>query len=348
MGLRGRIGGAMRNEKLYNMISILYEMEVNIYTLDRCIVQLNQQIDVLGIKKSIEKPSINYDDLSTRSVDGIFWIIGMILGFVIVLFQGCARYSGGGIFSSINSLFMTVIEGGIVAFIGALIGFGIDRIYIQAKVQKIQREERARREEIYHRNMEKYQKDVQQDKERMAKEIEKRSFLQSELEVLENQRKEEENKLKCLYDIAGILPEYRSLIHIGYMKDLMEIGVSARFDGTDGLYYLVRKEIQADQLNKNISDISGKLDEVIKIGNRLYGKMQSMQVEARNLSNQILEEGERSRIMQNATINMLHGISNHTEGIAQNTAAVRYRLERIEKERNYEQYFKEIRESLPE
>lgn len=68
----------------------------------------------------------------------------------------------------------------------------------------------------------------------------------------------------------------KDLIPIGYMHEFIRLGIATHLEGADGLYYLVRNELRADQFQCSIEEISCKLDTVIDKQREIYGVISDM------------------------------------------------------------------------
>ncbi|MBQ6105747.1 MAG: hypothetical protein IJL03_07345 [Lachnospiraceae bacterium] len=107
---------------------------------------------------------------------------------------------------------------------------------------------------------------------------------------LRNLEKKEAETLAELYEKAGIGADYRRLIPMRYMANFFNLGISRKLEGTDGLYYLVRQELRADQFNASLKEISAKMDTVIGRQSEIYRELCAIEEKNREMIRE-LEKG---------------------------------------------------------
>ncbi|MBQ7574619.1 MAG: hypothetical protein IJT23_10220 [Clostridia bacterium] len=106
-----------------------------------------------------------------------------------------------------------------------------------------------------------------------------------------------------------------------FAHEFIRLGISRQLEGAQGLYYLIRKELRMDQMQRSLDDISRKLDEIIDNQREIYGEIVKMNNKCEN--------------MIQATLKMSKNLNN----IEQNTAISAYNSERILKEEEYQTFF---------
>ena len=143
--------------------------------------------------------------------------------------------------------------------------------------------------------------------------------------------------IQTMYDDAGIDSAYRKLIPIRYMFDYYKLGISRKLEGTDGLYYLVRQELRADQFNASLQDISSKMSTLIKGQSEVYREL----CEANNRSAKMI--GELINHVDNMSSNMISEAVNIRGEIAKGTQVAAYTAKRMEAEISYLSYFSSLR-----
>lgn len=253
--------------KLQQGISILYDLELNNYLMEKSIKKLNYIIDNLGYYRGLsnkptrETTSINWDDAENPVF--IAGLIGFILGIIVG-------------FTTSDGFFETVLVVVIGAIIGAIIGVIIGGIIgiFYAISKKNKRQENIDR--TYNLNCKSYQKKVEDNESRIAYENIQKKHLIEQRNILIKRKKEATSKLNKYYNIMGIDINYRNIVPIGYMNEFMRLGIATKLEGANGLYYLVRQELRADQLKYSLDEISRKLETIISNQHELYYQISDM------------------------------------------------------------------------
>lgn len=257
----------MTKEELQQGISILYDMELNDYLMERTINELDEQIGSLGYKKRFSQPQ---KKSVSANFDYCVWcgFIFAVIGAIIMLINGYVTYPGG--------FFVKLIEGILEGILGAVIG-GIVGIIIGAFVA-ICKKGAAKEEEDrkYQENLAKLESAKKSDNIRVSNEIEQMKILSKERNLLTHRKNEARQKLSKYYSIMNIDSNYCHLLPIGYMYEFIRLGISTHLEGADGLYYLVRKELRMEQLQYSVEEISQKLDTIIDNQHEIYSQLSDM------------------------------------------------------------------------
>ena len=290
-------------ENLQEAISILYDMEQDVYATTRMIDQVDQKISRLGIRYRINEPvldiRVNKISLSGLAI-AMLTIIPGLGGALFGLLMGMVFEIDFLISAVAGSVFYTSL------FLG--IPMGITKLINSVRYKRA--ENKARR--IYYCEYEKYKSQVKQQDARLKKEENEIKSLQSVKNRLMQKNAATKRQLSVYYDRTGIDKDYRNLVPIGYMKDYMRLGISARLHGPNGLNYYIRQELRADMLQMTMQEISSKLDVLLEINMAVFCELVSLN----NKCDQIMQDvGQIVHLMaeQNKTISDLHESSKMNE-----------------------------------
>ncbi len=254
------------SENLKTGISILYDMEMNNYLMTRAIEKLNRKISGMGYSQKINAPRKQEGDHCTVTVGIIGGVIGAVLGLIIGLLSGCLDDSPFFIFDRIGDVIKNILKTMLICAVvglvlGIIIGLLIDIFDGRA----------AKRE--YKESMREYYQQVNDDNNRVAWEKQQVSYLIKQRDALKYKLAQSKQILNQFYNRMNIDANYRNIVPIGYMDEFMRLGIATRLEGADGLYYLVRNELRADQFQHTLEEISGKLDIIIDQNSRIYGEL---------------------------------------------------------------------------
>ena len=192
---------------------------------------------------------------------------------------------------SIRLLFFIHIDGilmFLLCFLGGILGGAIlgylssmlsdllfhDRLEesLQKKQQKENQKSQKRATDEYKEKLSIYEQKCKNADLKFDKQI---AILQRELNRIATQYNESKNKLYSFYSVSGISSEYCYAIPIFYMYDFLRLGISNKLEGADGLYYLVRQELRADEFQTTLSEMNQKLTTIINNQNRYYQQIMS-------------------------------------------------------------------------
>ena len=157
----------MATKELKEYLSMLIDMEKNIFTQKETINNMQYKIKDLGIKKNIQKPSSKRldDDGAIELIGGSFALIIGILLFITCI---CSKQ-----LSSMRVLSLIII--GTIFFIIGLISF----MSSYHKKMRYEKDKYAFEDE-----MEEYKKFVKDDKKRVRKELIVKKYIESEMQKL--------------------------------------------------------------------------------------------------------------------------------------------------------------------
>ncbi len=288
-------------------------MELNNYLMTRSISELEDKISLLGKKKHFKEPIKFKAEGSDTSVVNATWYSAFGVGMVCCIIAAAIGMSTAGFFVGLIFTFVGLIVGGII---GAVAG----NLISKSRDNKIYKES-------YAEDCEKYNRNIENDRLRIEEENRQRMFLIKQRDALIERKNEASRKLNSFYMTVGIDKNYRNLIPIGYMYEFMSLGIATKLEGADGLYYLVRRELRADQMQYTLDEISFKLDTIIDNQHRIYGEL----TDINNKCDRIISETVRSAELAARNNEML-------SVAAANTAITAYNSERIASEAKFQSY----------
>lgn len=289
-------------------------MELNNYLMTRSISELDDEINSLGKKKSISKPV----DLTADAGD---------IGWIILEGLKWSALSFGIIVAIIGVVIGAIIDGYMAipfAFIGYIAGTILGTIGIAIWIYTSDNKDCRRK---YKEDCDEYDKKIQNEEMRVKTELRTKDILLKQRDSLIERKTEASRKLNSFYMAVGIDKNYRNLIPIGYMYEFMSLGIATKLEGADGLYYLVRRELRADQMQYTLDEISFKLDTIIDNQHRIYGEL----TEINNKCDRIISETVKSAELAARNNEML------SVAVA-NTAITAYNSERIASEAKFQSY----------
>ncbi len=290
--------------KVENSVAILYDMEKNNHLMRRGLIQLDKTIASLAIARNISAPQkqkVSFLQI-LLGLEVFFAGIGACIGGVIGLFVGFLEY--GGFFMRILGAFAgTIYYGLIVGGCAAALGFVV-AIFISIRDSK-------RSKSDYSKACVDYEERIKYERLRLQREGQQKQNLIEERARLHEKYCDSFYELESYYSTVGIAEEYRNFIAIGYMYKFVELGISDKLGGTDGLYYLVREELQWEELMRRLTEISDKLDMMIDNTSRLYEDLQRLNRRCDELVSYVVK-----------TSSALSNIERNTELTAYNTERI--------------------------
>ena len=266
--------------KLKEGISIVYDLELNNYLMNKSIRKLNYSIKNLCIPQKYDLPEKKetVESVGKLGTSILFGLGGAVIGFIASLFSSksfLAMAKLGGLFLAFDRLSSSLAVSAKFALVGCIIGIVLSILTIPL-LAKSAKDDAKKAEDEYNNKLLDYQRKVKKDKIRLANEKKQRDILIQQRDILIKRKKAATVKLNNYYDIMGIDTNYRNLIPIGYMNEFIRLGISTKLEGADGLYYLVRKELRQDQISASLDEISKKLDTVIDNQHQIYSELSSM------------------------------------------------------------------------
>lgn len=276
----------MNEKELGEALNILYQLEAGAYQTERLSAEAHSAGFKYGIpKKFPELPDYEEPD----GPDGKWEQIGKVAGYVIVIVLITVFNDKPGWWNDTRQLLLYIfVSIPVMAFLGwilsgilTVVGKWID----EKRYRRFVNEDRKRWEESQHaEDIAKRERETEEDNRRVSRELEvRRTLWKKSFELNELAEDMRNNQLRDLYDRIGMPADYRKLITMRYMADFFNQGISRKLEGTDGLYYLVRKELRADQFNASLQDISTKLDKILSNQTQLYRDLVRMNQENKEM-----------------------------------------------------------------
>ena len=313
----------MTEQELTQGISMLYDMETNNYLMSRTIEGLNEEIESLGFRKNYQKPVRAKTPVgdTVGASSSIFLGSGGVIGGIIGAIVGFSFENFDGFFNSFFSLLAVIIHIVIGALIGAGIGLGIGLIVGAILSAKKSTEI----DQSYQNQCVAYDQAVANDQRRVQLELAQRQILIEQRETLQNRLQNSLEKTQEFYDMMGIDRKFRYLIPIGYMEEYTRLGIATKLTGIDGLYYLIKKELQFDVLQATLQQISEQLDELIDQQRDMYHELVSI-------------NNKCDGILQNTAAIALSAAKNNEmkNQILEKMDLIAYNEERVAKEISYQ------------
>lgn len=284
----------MTEANLKKTISILYDMELNNYYMTQAISQLAVNINSLGKVNRIAKP-----EKESAGSPFFYAVGGFIFGAISVIYGIIEFIKNFRLLYLITIIPTLIIYFAIGAAIGAAIGFVIDLFGMAS--------EKRRANARYDSALVKYEKALADDKKRVEREKVNSNKLYHEYLILKERKSEAEHQLQNFYVQAGIDSRFRNIIAMGYMNEFINLGISRKLEGADGLYYLILQELRWDQMMLTMEEISAKLDEVIDNQRMLHMDL----VEMNQKSSKMIGELMNGVQNLNANVNELKSIEQY-------------------------------------
>lgn len=278
--------------ELQRGIQTIYNMEQNIYLMQNVLNDLDGQISRLGKQEHFSEPEKrtvyadfdNYIGKSTGASVLIAFIISIINIFIKLEKAGGGALSGAK-FSALGSGFVF----GFWCFVIAIaIGLIIGSIITFAK--KSEQQDRAKRK--YERAYKNYLEKIDNNTARVNVELAEKRILIAKRNMLKQKMSESGRLLYDMYLKSGIDKNYWGIIPIGYMNEFLRLKITDHLGGTDGLYYLVKREIKTDRLQYTVDEINSKLDTIIDNQSRIYSDLLDMKNKGDRLIRETVRKAE--------------------------------------------------------
>ena len=332
------LGGTQRNalmksEDIKRGITYIFELEQEIAFIEDTTAGLKTKISQLGNKREIPKETVE-QEIAKSTFYYIFSIILTIVGIVLGYRWGREE----GMFNGEPTLdTLLLVPVGVVG--GALIGclFGLLLDFVLSLIIA-----NYRQGQLYKKYLKKlsdaelkYKDDFEVAKQQFTEELKKKTVLERDLDTLNRTLRSHEIELERLYDEMDILPEYRGFVQMGYMYQLMRIGIGPNLMGIDGLYDRVRQELRADRLENKLDGIRSA---IIDSNNRLYMVLNEINNRSNEMISVLEREADQNRRRQQDFNNAINSIGRKMDHIARSTSLSAYSTERSRKLAEYEDF----------
>lgn len=265
-------------------INIIYDMELNRVMMVRLYNSLKNTIERMDFSSHIVRPVEPVFKQSTLD-NPITGKSVAIAGFICAFIGMLTSCSASGNYE--NSIFGTIgkvedsigngLLGGIIGFaIGAIIGYLIGYFTDKNELERVKSEDAIQYQLVWKKYEEKckeYKKAIEAEKKELAFLGIKRDALIQQCETIREQYDRTTDMLMSFYDLLNIDSKFRNIHPLGYMCEFINLGISNKLEGADGLYYLVLKELRYDQMQYSLYEISSKLDKIINNQRAIYSEL---------------------------------------------------------------------------
>lgn len=278
--------------ELQRGIQTIYNMEQNIYLMQNVLNDLDGKISRLGKQEHYSEPEkrtvyADFDNYIGKSA-GASVLIAFIIS-IINIFIKLEKAGGGALSGAKFSALGSGLVFGFWCFVIAIaIGLIIGSIITFAK--KSEQQGRAKRE--YERAYKNYLEKIDNDTARVNEELAEKRILVAKRNLLKQKMSESGRLLYDMYLKSGIDKNYWGIIPIGYMNEFLRLKITDHLGGTDGLYYLVKREIKTDRLQYTVDEINSKLDTIIDNQSRIYSDLLDMKNKGDRLIRETVRKAE--------------------------------------------------------
>lgn len=278
--------------ELQRGIQTIYNMEQNIYFMQNVLNDLDGQISRLGKQEHFSEPEkrtvyADFDNYIGKSA-GASVLIAFIIS-IINIFIKLEKAGGGALSGAKFSALGSGLVFGFWCFVIAIaIGLIIGSIITFAK--KSEQQDRAKRK--YERAYKNYLEKIDNDTARVNAELAEKRILIAKRNMLKQKMSESGRLLYDMYLKSGIDKNYWGIIPIGYMNEFLRLKITDHLGGTDGLYYLVKREIKTDRLQYTVDEINSKLDTIIDNQSRIYSDLLDMKNKGDRLIRETVRKAE--------------------------------------------------------
>lgn len=337
----------MAETYLKQAMSILFDMEKNNYLMTKAIMELEQKMRTefvppkeperpyIGPEPSIHKINVK-DCIATGTVGGGF--VGGLATIIItaVYFGLIADGIGFTDSAEINAILIFLIwvlgaiAGAIIGSVQELMRENKKKKTSELKYTKYLDEKRAYETALSEHNAN-YRVKVSRSKQEYEK---KKEALRALKAQLIGKLSSSQTNLAQFYNTIGIDVKFRNIVPIAYMTEFLNLGISTKLEGADGLYYLTMKELRMDQMQYKLDSIASKLDTIIDRQHSLYTELTAMNINSERLISASINQTD-ALLRQNALIGKQNAIAAEIE---KNTAIAAYNSERTAKEAEYQSY----------
>lgn len=261
-------------------VSILYDLELNNYFMTHTISQIKKKKSGLCKQKNIPQPAKRKNEFSIWGAIFTTALILAIIGAIVGLVLAIMYCKEEGFFKLKNLSFASICMSAVAMVIGVVaVGLGgavagVVVGLIIGIIGKVVQQNKVKGENEYYEL--EYSKKMAAEKKRMEEETEKSNFLQKQLDIMQGKLKASKTLLANVYDYVGIDSGFRNLICMGYMDEYLRLGIATKLGGVDGLYFVIKQQLNYDQINASINVIIDKLDTIIDNQTKLYKLIDDM------------------------------------------------------------------------
>ena len=343
----------MNTKDIKQGVSAMFDMELNNYLMQNAIDNLTGRASSLAQKRTITKPEYHEPKKIVKKRESseeksyiVFLVMGLIADFAFSSYKTSLEEHQPlpGIETilrmfvwAIPFMFASIILWGIWSIVSSLVFSSID----SSNAEKEHKANVKAAKEDFKRRVDDYNNAVVAENKRVHEEGLIKKQLYDDIDEIRKKLSRSKSLLIEMYDAYNILPQYRNIVSVGYMNDLLMIGTATALEGPGQLYEKVRAELREDRILEAINGVSIKLDTLIDTNNRIYGAIQGVANEQQALCNTIEREARQIRDNQNKSERMIEGIKINNNNSS--NAVLEYEVRRIRKELEYQEYMKRIR-----
>ncbi len=273
------------DKTLYDYLKNVVSLEKSLYTQNKAINQMEEEIEVLGIPNSYTKPQ-RPQQSSNFSVDGLktFTMLGGFVGGIVGLFCGG---------------FLAGIAIGVL--VGIVLMIIIDSVCDNSEDKK--------RDEQYEMELLVYNLEVDEDEKRVERELTEKARLEEIMSMMDEKRNNTEALLKEYYETGIVFPKYRNLIA---MCSILEYFMSGACDTMKEAYNKYDNEVLFKQVMTKLDEVIQALDSIRENQFMLYDAIQ----EGNRISQQLVDESVRQAELIEQSIDYQVLEANYTRQIA--------------------------------
>ena len=315
----------MGTEELKEYLSIVVDMEKNIYMQNSIITELENEIDILGLKKQLNKPK-GYD-----AYEWVFILPMLLFGLGFIGLGVLACFKGKKFFTGEVDLFNWLIA--LFLFLFGLCGIISGFIFICEIPRELasfyKTKKKAKQEEL------KYKKDRLIDQKRVKRELIRKKILIADLQQIRAQNSESKRTLEKIYAQNIIFPKYRNLV---MLCSLYEYFCSERcysLGGPDGAYNLLENEIKLEQIITRLDNIIEKLDAIQNNQFFLYSAIKKSNQQSVQILEAIHNMADNLEFLSKNFSSQSTELHEEIANLQKTSVLTAYHEERIQKELSY-------------
>lgn len=255
----------MEYEKLKEYLSIVLDMEKNIYIQENTLQKLYRKRNSLCIKENFLTPVCKYSEFSLVDSDNGS-CLGFVLGIIIAIIAMKIQIDMGfGAPSLLDSLFKIILAIIISIVIG--IACGLIIAIIGALIHKSREQKQYDYE--YRQELKEYNELKESDEQRIKNESILQTKIQQEINLLEKQYEDSKKHLDEFYDYNIIDKRYRyNIVAISsfyqYLSEKRTFCLEFdRETGDRGAYNIYNEEAQRGLIISQLGKVLDKLDDII-------------------------------------------------------------------------------------
>lgn len=318
----------MKENDLKEYITILADMEDNIYLQQTLIKNLKTHSMTLGNPRNIDKPAVPVQRVShDRNDIGYGGVITFLIIGCLLCFWGIKLLISPSLLAFLPGIFLA-LAGGALALVGLVAIPNASKGKQQAQENASQF---AAAMKNYEASINRYNQSLLDDKARIEKEKNEKVFIESEIHATESRLAQSEERLQEMYSIGVVYPKYRNMVMINSICEYLKSGRCSTLEGPSGAYNILENEMRLDRIILQLDQVIVKLDQIkqnqymlysaIEQGNKIAGEIaQSTKDLSTKLDSIRVHEQDYSQELHN-----LQATSSITA----------YNLERINKELHY-------------